>query len=533
MNTNDEKRIPIWGWPILFLFLFASGLLLSYIGSDFIVAYAHWSDAIWWGILTAVALAGSLWCARVESSESTLIIAAIFFLFIAVNTQINYYKKSKFEIFTVVQNSEDSEWPSGWKNLNRDTLYQNFIKHRIKPTGLAWLDHLRLQADIGVVRTEQQGHRKYGGRKGVEVYRHGFWMWWGWFVCHLFLAIGCFFGTAGSAFVAEKKEKKSDVSEIVLERMTINLKEKGLDEESIKSILNRPRNKRAEITDREILELLPIDNNEVAREIVDIVKLSKTWKPDVNTEQDLKQSDVEKIHSLLAYYYNQHPREVKNIYANNLTLLAADKLDDFLKHKSFYDCLLIINDISELLSFHPRLSPFHRIDLSGIHYKALTVGELWQPLYEGRQSFYSYNSTWELLENNKAEDIPEDAYLAIIYQYFHQPDPRGYEMWQGTVPSEFITLLSPGLRDAILTWLSVAIRRSSISSGTLSWHMQLASRAADWPQHQAAEFLERCKQSGWRRSFERLPDTPFWRNYIDRNHKTPFGDLGNYLDWYQ
>ena len=531
MKINTNKGLPIWGWPILFLFLTASGLLVSYIGSDFIVAYAHWSDGIWWGISAAIALAGSLWCAQVKSPTLTLLAAIGFFLFIAVNTQINYYKKSKFELFTIVQKSEESEWPAGWKNLDRNSLYQNYINQRISPTGFSWLDHLRLQADIGIISTEQQGHRKYGGRKGVEVYRQGFWIWWGWFLCYLLLAIGCFIGMAGSAFVTRKEETESDVSDIVVERMYATLKEKGLDEESIKAVIRRPK-KNARISDREILNLLPIDESSTAGEILRTIKLSKEWRASTNNKEELNREDLNRIHFLLESFYSVDPDDVKKIYPYYLTLLSADKLFRRMENKSFYDCMTIITDISALLSIHPLIPPFQRIDLTGIEYKSLSVGELWEPLFGGGQSFYAYNSSWELLENNNSEDIPEDAYLAIIYQYFHQPDPRGYEMWQGTTPSQMVAMLSPRLRDAILTSLSKSKHCASLAESPLSTQMQLAAWAANWPEEKAAEFFNRCIQSGWRASLRRLPETPFWREFIDKNNNTPFGELSNYVDWY-
>jgi len=532
MNTNDSKYTPKWGWSILVIFFLIFGFLLSYIGSDFVIAYAHWSDGIWWGFFAAAALAFSLWSARISSPELALITAVIFFLFISINTQINYYNKSKFELFTIIQQSEENEWPADWKKLDRDAVYKNFFMQRIKPTGLDWLDHLRLQADIGIVRTEQQGHRKYGGRKGVEVYRQGIWMWWGWFVCYLLLAIGCFIGIAGSAFVSRQKEDEVEVSEIVLKRMHASLKEKGIDKESINSILSRQQ-KNTKVSDSEILKLLPIDDNAVAGDILRIIKLSKEWRIDSKTKQDLNQADLEQIYSLLEHFYNRFPEDVKTIYSYYLTLLAADKLFCFLKQKSFYDCLVIITDISELLSIHNTIQPFHRINLKGIQYKTLSVGELWQPLFGGGQSFYSYNSNWELLENNEPDDIPEDAYLAIIYQYFHQPDPRGYEMWQGTTPSQMVEILAPRLRDAILTYLLRSMHHTSISTSSLSMHMTLAAWAVDWPEDQSEAFFKSCLHSGWRYSFNKLPDTPRWRKFIEKNNRTPFGELSNYVEWFK
>jgi|GEM_PF-5283321 len=531
MDASNSKLVPIWGWALLFIFFSVFGFLLSYLGSDFVIAYAHWSDGIWWGCGAAAALAFSLWCARISSPDHALIITVSFFLFISINTQINYYNKSKFELFTIVQQSEDNDWPAEWSKLDRNALYKSFINHSITPTGLDWLDHLRLEAHIGIIRTEQQGHRKYGGRKGVEVYRQGFWMWWGWFVCYLFLAIGCFFGMAGSAFVTKPKESKREITEIVLDRMHATLKEKGLDEESINAILSRKKN--TVISDSEILKLLPVDDGATAEEILRIIKLSKEWKASSTTKQDLNQADLDQIYSLLEYYYNRYPKDVKTIYSYYLTLLATDKLFRFVKQRSFYDCLVIITDISELLSIHNQVQPFHRINLKDIQYKTLYVGDLWKPLFGGGQSFYSYNSNWELLENNEPDDIPEDAYLAIIYQYFHQPDPRGYEMWQGTTPSEMIEILGPRLRDAILTYLAKSTHNASITENSLYMHMRLAAWASDWPEEQSMEFLNRCLQSGWRASFDRLSDTPHWRKFINQNNRTPFGDLSNYVQWYK
>jgi len=389
-----------------------------------------------------------------------------------------------------------------------------------------------VQADIGIVRTETHGHRKYGGRKGVEVYRQGFWMWWGWLICYLFLAIGCFFGIAGSSFITHRKRPENKVPKLVLERMQSTLKEKGLEEETINTILSRPNNI-ATFDDSEILKLLPIDDSATAEEILRLIKLSKQWRASSNVEQELNQADLKQIYSLLKYYYNRGPEDVKTIYAYYLILLAADKLFRLVKHKSFYDCLVIITDISALLSIHHTIQPFHQIDLKNIKYKTLTVGELWQPLYGGRQCFYQYNSSWELLENNKPEDIPEDAYLAIIYQYHHQPDPRGYEMWQGTTPAQMMEMLAPRLRDAILTYLSHAMQQVSITERSLSAYTRLAAWAYDWPEEQAEVFFNCCIQSGWRFSLDRLPDTPHWRKFIDKNNKTPFGDLSNCVEWYQ
>jgi hypothetical protein len=532
MDTDTNKSIPIWGWPILITLLYGSGLLLSYMGSDFIIAYAHWGDSIYWAFFAAAALAFSLWSAQVQSEKLTLIIAVLFFIFISVNTQINYYSKSKFELYTIVQQSEDNEWPTEYKSQDRDTLYQSYINQRINPTGLSWLDHLRLEADIGIIRTEQQGHRKYGGRKGVEVYRQGFWMWWGWFICYLFLAIGCFFGMAGSAFVGKKEDNKNKVAEIIVNRMNHVLKDKGLNDDEIKSIITKPRTYYSEISDEEVLELLPIADKSTVNEIIHDLKLSKEWYRNSKLERKVEQNDFDRVNALVKKYYNRPIDDKDKLYSYHLLLLAADKLHRATENKSFYDCLLNITDISDLLFIPNNIQPFHVLDLENIEYKTLKVGDIWEPLYTGRQHFYSYNSSWELLEGNKPEDIPEDAYLAIIYQYCHQPAPRGYEMWSGTTPSELIEILSPKLRDAVLTYITKMIKRSSITSSNLSTLQRLTACASDWPQEQAEELLHRCIQSGWRYSLDRLPETPSWRKFIDENDKTPFGDLSNIIKWY-
>lgn len=532
MDTDSNKSIPIWGWPILITLLSGLGLLLSYMGSDFIIAYAHWSDGIYWGFFAAAALAFSLWCARVESEELTLIFAVIFFIFISVNTQINYYSKSKFELYTIVQQSEDNEWPTEYKQQDRDTLYQSFINQRINPTGLSWLDHLRLQADIGIIRTEQQGHRQYGGRKGVEVYRQGFWMWWGWFVCYLFLAVGCFFGMAGSEFVAKKEDKKNDVAKIINDRMNDVLKDKGLNDEEIKSIITKPRTYYSEISDEEVLELLPIADKNIAKEIIVHLKLSKEWYRNSKLERKIEQKDFNQVSALIKKYYDRTLGDEDKLYSYYLLLLAADKLHRYIENKSFYDCLQIITDTSELLCIPNNIAPFNILNLNDIEYKTLEVGEIWKPLYTGKQCFYSYDSNWELLENNKPEDIPEDAYLAILYQYCHQPDQRAYEMWSGTTPSKLVEILSPKLRDAVLTYITIMMKHSSITSSNLSKLVRLASCASAWPQEQAEEMFHRCIQSGWRHSLDRLPESPAWRKFIDENDKTPFGELRNIIKWY-
>ncbi len=530
MEAKIKKPIPLWGWPLLILLLGASGLILSFIGSDFVIANAHWSDGIWWGIAAGIPLAFSLWSCRVRSESLTLIVAIFFFFFIQVNTQINYYSKSKSELFTIIQNAEDNEWPNEWKQLDRDTLYNTFTEQRINTSGFKWLDHLRVQADIGVIRVEQQGHRKYGGRKGVEVYRQGFWMWWGWFICYLLLAVGCFFGMAGSSFIDKEESKEKKVADIIVGRMTKVLKEKGLSDENIRNITQRQKNYYKTLNADEVHELLPIEDEKISSDIVNDLMLSKEWYVNSKIERTIDEHKLVRLNSLLNKYYQRTLSNEDKLYSYYLVLLAADTLCSNSDNMSFYQSLLCITDIAEILNIPHNITSFNTLDLNGINYKTLAVGEIWAPLFGREQSFYSYNSNWELLEDNKADDIPEEAYLAIIYQYCHQPDPRGYEMWQGTTPSEFMEILSPKLRDAILTYLSLS--QSSFPEQHLSKLMQLADWAAYWSDEQAEEIFKRCIQAGWRQSLRKIPETPSWRKFIEENDNTPFGNLSNVVEWF-
>jgi len=110
---------------------------------------------------------------------------------------------------------------------------------------------------------------------------------------------------------------------------------------------------------------------------------------------------------------------------------------------------------------------------------------------------------------------------------------RGYEMWQGTTPSQMVEILAPRLRDAILTYLLRSMHHTSISTSSLSMHMTLAAWAVDWPEDQSEAFFKSCLHSGWRYSFNKLPDTPRWRKFIEKNNRTPFGELSNYVEWFK
>lgn len=523
METQTTRAIPLWGWPLLLIFLGGSGIILSFIGSDFVIPYAHWADSLWWGIGAGLSLAFSLWACRVRSPDLATATAICFFVFILINAQIQYYHSSKSVLFKVIQQDEEDEWPAQWKQLDRNELYSTFTEQRIGRSGFDWLDHLRVEADIGVIRVEKQGHRRYGGRKGVEVYRQGLWMWWGWFCCYLFLAIGCFFGMTGSSFIDKEEPREKKVADIIVKRMTETLKEKGLTDEDIHKITYRQRNYYAETKPEEIYEMLPFEDREISRDIVEDLVLAKQWYRSSKVVHTVSEEKRQRLEFLLNKFYRLKIKPGDKLYSNYLVLLAADTLFRNTQDKEFYECLLQITDIAQVLNIPHVVSPFASIDLDGIDYRRVNVGELWSPLYKGKQAFHSYDSNWELLENNRPEDIPEDAYLAIIYQYCHQPAPRGYEMWQGTTPSEFVEILAPRLRDAILTYLALAQR------GSIDHHVstlkQLVSWAAYWPTEQAEEIFMRCIKSGWLHSLDKIPDTPCWRDFIHNNDKTPFGDI--------
>jgi hypothetical protein len=524
------KAIPIWGWPIFIVIALFGGRLVSIAGATSAITTANWESGILWGFGAAVVLGSGLWLARVRSADLALTLGLFFFVYVAVFSQVDYIDDSADYLFRDIHEEASDIWPPAWKSLPRDQLYRTFVARQVTPTGLFWLDHLRAQADIGVVSWEQQGHRRYGGRTGAEVYRQGIWMWWGWFCCYLLLLCGCFLGLFAAAFVEDKDPPVArTVASKTMDHLRDTLKSKGLSERKITSILVPPTPAEVLFDSNQVEMLLPVEDKTLAQAISADLQLARSWQ---SSDSDARNPDKDRIDLLLEiksrfYSHNSDARW----FSYHLVLLAADRLHRHWPGSRFIDALRAVFSIVEFNGAHFNVEDFEAVDLSGLAYTPVTCDVPWQPLYGRSKRFYDDNSGWEELERLPPEQIPRGAHLAILYQFCTQPDPRTHELWQGTRPIEIVTRTSAYMYDAIMTFLMEWENRFPDIHRDRVRH--LASFACAFPQEQAEAFLLRCIESGWRSSVSRLPETVAWARFLDAHNDSPFGELSGYVDWYQ
>ena len=196
----------------------------------------------------------------------------------------------------------------------------------------------------------------------------------------------------------------------------------------------------------------------------------------------------------------------------------------------FWFSLERIFDTFLALGHRDVVAPFAGLDLVGLPFRRVPVGARWASLATPKATFFAPGSAWGDLEKMPAADIPEEAYLSILYQYYFTPDRRVYEMWGGTEPAEIVARLGPRLRDALLTFIEAEVPR--IAADRPEVVTRLASIAADWPFAVAGPILERALQAGWHQSLAHVPETAEWLRLLEQYSSSPFGDPRTYVRWH-
>ena len=531
MNTETVQRrrepaIPLLGIPVLLVWLLVFGAALGWGGSGTTLRHAFWQDGVLWGGLTCLALGLGLFLARVRSDDLARVVAALFFAYVTVHAHVTYYDSSRAELHTAVQEAEPGVWPDAWKSLPPDELNHWFIGSRVTPWGLPWLDHLRAQADVGIFHVETSGQRRYG-RFTEEVYRRGFFMWWGWFVCHAFLAVGCFFGMAGAAFVPPRHPPEIDLPPTVRDRIGRAVG----DEARVQRVLGRPSGRllswRPALTPELVATLLPQTGDELAATIAVDLERAAAWARAPVDARTLPSAEAEDLRALVETFHGRDAGTPPQAF--HLVLRAADRLRRATDAADFHDCLEAVTDVTRVTGTFEQVAPFALVDLRGIEFERVACAPQWMPLYRGTTRFFDRGSPWQQLEALDAGALPRDAHLAVIHQLVHEPDPRVHDFWPGLRPSELMPRIAPIARDAILTYVSVNQGGASFE-GRIAL-ARLAAWAAHWPPEEAERFLRRCIRCGWREALGRLPDDARWRAFVARHDPTPFGGLSGSTPW--
>ncbi len=355
------------------------GRVLSIVGAESSITRAYWESGILWGIGAAVVLGSALWLARVRSPELALVLGMFFFGYVTIFSQIDYLDDSRDYLYRHIHEEASHSWPRQWESLSRRELYFAFVNHQVTPTGLFWLDHLRAQADIGVLSWEQQGHRRYGGRKGAEVYRQGFWMWWGWLCSYLFLLVGCFFGLFGAALVESKEPPKQPMPEESLGELREALKSKGLSESEISYILTRPQAAEIKIESDEIDVVLPAGDSKLAQLISSDLKLARSWQSTLRIPREPGDDRIEHLVEIKSRFYS-HNTDTR-WFPYHLVMLAAYRLHHNRPGSRFIESLQAVSSIARFHDVHISVEGFNSPDFSGLEYEHVICGVAWQPLY--------------------------------------------------------------------------------------------------------------------------------------------------------
>ena len=517
MKRNKPRYLAVWSWLILlpnFSFLV---LLFSLAGADFVISTAYWENALIWSVFLFFSWAFVLWISHIYSPDLSLILSALLWICIVIGSQWDYYLSQRNEVVRYQYQEKEEILKNSQLDLNK--IYNLYMQKVLNdPNVHGWWGHIKLITHEGIINRERLGMRKTGG-KFAEVERHGWQVIVAWLFSYLFLACACLLGMIGAA-IRNPQEKQQVV-----------IKHQKNSDANAKPYFYQPMNlsKHKTITPQTVARLIEIQNQDLTNLLTkDLLIVSNCIKEyDIPCKVDKSQKIV--IDQLVKKFrpFNQNRTAYRPEYMMmHSALIYQQHVDDL----DYYHCLGKISAVYAYFQLSRQVLPFQNIDLSGLVYKPVAIDPLWRMLVGKGANFYDQGSAWELIEKEAAEDIPEGAYLAILYQAIHAPDRRVHEWWGGVEPHELIQRLGSRLRDALLTYLHDW--PTWFSDHEYYRLERLTAIVGQWPEEIAAPILERCIRSGWRNSCSQIPETPFWIEFLENYEPTPFGSLKNYVRWY-
>jgi hypothetical protein len=490
-----------------------------------------------WGLGTFVALGSTFWLSRLSSPGWALAIIALFYAVLLVGSQATYFGLAQDRLYRMVQEAEPGRYPPAWKDLDRESLYRAWMAATLdQPEASGWWAHLRAQATAGIYHTERATRYEPGKPGYRPVYRRGWQVWLGWITSVVMAGVGCLFSLIGSALWNSRVQEDDRTRAFVREtyrKVGGAFERRGLSKKQVHIVLHgsaQSRHLDTPIPLRKVATLLPGLDAALVHAIRDDLEINRQWRSHWDPDRALDPDRTRLAEDIIRRYYPDR-RELLNPRSSWLLLLiAAHRLHEAVPAERFWFSLERIFETLLALGHRDYINYFSTLDLSGISYRRVPVAEPWASLAMPHATFFNRGSCWNTLEQMPAEDIPETAYLGIIFQYYFTPDQRVDEMWGGTEPHEIVTRLGPRLRDALLTFIETKVPRLALARpGSASWY---ASIAASWPFEVAGPILERALQAGWHQSLAQVPETPEWLELLERYTPSPFGDPRGAVRWY-
>ncbi|MCB1121286.1 MAG: hypothetical protein KJT03_07040 [Verrucomicrobiae bacterium] len=530
--------MPLWGWFLFLPGLFFSWWGLSYAGATVLLT-GSWGNGIIWGLFCFLLLGFVFWISFVNSPGFSLAVVLIAFFSILVSTQYLFYDLSKDRMQRLVNQAEPGSYPETWKQLDRHTLYQTYLRDTLEdPEAGGWLDHLRAHTKVGLTNSErlylgefEPGQPAFGPRT-----RRGLKLWVSWGATYLFGAFGLLCSMAGAALhnreVREEQELKK-MAQTVHGQLREAMEERGIPEPEAEKILTRalrPQKDRDKITLSKLTEALGVNGPDLLSQLQQDLTLAQDWYRHPKQEKNLDTGQVQILNAVATRCYG-HPPDPSERFAYHLLLVAAERLNRHQPELRFYQSMQRIHAVLAMTGFagiNPR--PFPQLDLNGIAFRRVAGSGKYQPLETGKVMYYHGEAIWEELAALDANDIPESAIPAIIYQSLHTTDPRNHEWWDGTRPGELLQRLNIRARDALLTRLEQG--GFGTADSPIYQAEGLLCYAGNWPFNEAGPLMIRAIECGWRGAIAGVPETKEWETFLHQWNDTPFGPLRGYVKWF-
>ena len=534
-TEGPSKPLPWWG-----LLLLVPGLAISVFAGMMIgvdcLASAYWGNGIVWGMWIALSLGGVFWLSRLSSPQWAFMIIVGYFFVVGVGAQINYWDLAQDRVFRSVQDDKEDSYPLEWKSIAKDDLYQVWMTDVLQePPPHGWWSHLRAQALAGISNYERAAEFEPGKSGYRAVHRDSFWVWFAWFCQYVFVVIACVISIAGCAVWdvrVRQEEQDQQFSQRVLDQVADALEERGVQRSTTQRIIQDSCKQKPidmPINHKHVADLMPGLPDALIQDISLDLEYNRQWRSHWDPVRTFDTKILPIVEEIILRFYNGDERLINASSSWMYLLIAAWRLEQHQSYDNFYTALKQLYDVVLALGHGDQVKPFRSISLDGIAFKRIEVGEEWASLAVREANFYARDSVWDRLVALEPEQIPEQAYPGILYQYYFTPDRRAYEFWAGTEPSDLVQALGPRLRDAVLTFIEREQQAFADTHGSLD---HLLSVLGTWPYEIAAPLLARAMESGWRGSLSQIPETDEWEHFLDSYEHSVFGSPRNYVKWY-
>lgn len=523
----SRAPLPLWGIFILLPGLALSGWLMAYLGAG-VMSTGNWFPGAPWAFGMALALGGTFFLSRLASLKLALIITPLFYMGVVIGSQIFFYEHERDHVYRTVAADASGRFPLQWKSLGREELYRQWMADVLDdPQARGWWDHLRATAAAGITHQERT-LKGYG-----PVYRRGWQLWLNWSISYFLGALGAAFGLIGCMIWSGRQRNEAraqgDAQETV-DQVCDGLRQYGVSSQTVSTVVfssfqHRPLDKPIPLGD--VAALLPELKPGVLRAIRDDLELNRQGCRGQRPEQLFDPDRLRLAEKVIQRFFRGREKLRNRPCSWLLIVIAAYRLHEVQPAERFWFSLQRIVWVYRALGYHDPVEYFSELDLSGMAFKRVPVGNHWASLASPRPTFFAPDSPWKELEQMPTEDIPEAAYLGILYQYYFRPDSRTYEMWWGIEPKEIVARLGPRLRNALLTFIETEAPRQHGHSRVT----RFASIAATWPYEIAAPIMERALQAGWHDSLSDVPKSDEWYQLLKRYNHSPFDKLSPKIRW--